>query len=250
LNIDNKVAYLEFLNREHNFRHHTYDEEMLQYEYIKNGDMRALEASHNILHSNLGGHLSDHPFRNRQYQMICIITLVTRFAIEGGLNAEKAYNASDLFIQRIDKASSFETLSLIHDEMITYFVTQVASAKHSDIAKMQAFSKAVILCMDYISVHLHEHIALDTLAEEVHMNRCYLSALFKKETGMTITAYMTQKKMEAARNMLAYSDYSLSDIGEILNFSSYSHFARVFRAHEQMSPKEYRKLYFRQGTWK
>lgn len=248
--MDKKVAYLEFLNRENSFRHHTYDEEMLQYEYIKNGDMRALEAARNMLHSNLAGHLSDNPFRNRQYLMICTITLVTRFSIEGGLNSEKAYNASDLFIQRVDKASSIDELFQIHDEMILYFVTQVAKAKRSNEQKMQSYSKPVVICMDYISVHLHEQIPLETLARQANINRCYLSTLFKKETGVTISEYIAEKRMEAARNMLAYSDYSLSDISEILHFSSYSHFARVFRAHEQMSPNEYRRSYFRQDRWK
>lgn len=49
--IDKKVAYLEFIHRQNNLRHHSYDEEMPQYEYIKNGDIRAIEiAKKSLIH--------------------------------------------------------------------------------------------------------------------------------------------------------------------------------------------------------
>jgi hypothetical protein len=51
--------------------------------------------------------------------------------------------------------------------------------------------------------------------------------------------------MEAAENMLKYSDFSLSDISEILHFASYSHFAKIFRKYYNTSPKAYRNSHYR-----
>lgn len=241
--MDRQVAYLEFLNRENSFHHHRYDEEMLQYEYIKNGDMRAVEEARCMIRSAETGHLSDDPLKNLRYLCICNITLVTRFAIEGGMEPERAYNASDLYIQKYDRARTMDEIYALHDEMIKYFTKAVAAVKKEHI-----YSKQIIQCMDYIHYHLHEQIVVSELADMVQLNESYLSVLFKRETGVNITEYVILKRMEAAENMLKYSEYSLTEISDILHFSSYSHFARTFRKYYNMSPKVYRNKNYRRTT--
>ena len=238
---DEKVEYLRFLNSENNFNHHRYDKEMLQYEYVRRGDMRASEESRKILFSGETGHLSDDPLKNMLYLCICNITLVTRFAIEGGMEPEKAYNASDIYIRKYDCARSIDELITIHDEMIGYFVKAVTAAK-----KKNPFPRHIIKCMEYINSHLHEKISCAELAVTVGLNSSYLSSSFRRETGMTISSYITEKRIEAAENLLRSSDYSLTDISDFLNFSSYSHFARTFRKLRGCSPREYREESFRQ----
>lgn len=238
--INKQIAYLEFVNRENNFHHHRYVDEMLQYVYVKNGDMRAISESERMMRSSESGHLSDDPLKNLLYLCICNITLVTRFAIEGGLDAEKAYNASDIYIRKFDKAKSLDELFELHSEMVGYFTKAVALVK-----KEKIYSKLVIICMEYIQYHLHEQITVSELAEMVKLNKSYLSVLFKRETGMTISEYVIIKRLEAAENMLRYSEYSLSEISDILHFSSYSHFARTFRKYYNTSPKEYRNRNYR-----
>ena len=83
---------------------------------------------------------------------------------------------------------------------------------HGDMQKAETHSKAVNECMDYIHYHLHEKITVPILAEHVHLNPTYLSELFKRETGTAISQYITDKRMEAAENMLKYSEYSFDEI--------------------------------------
>lgn len=153
--MDRQVAYLEFINRENSFHHHRYDDEMLQYEYVKNGDMRAIEEAKKMIHSVETGHLSDNPLKNLLYLCICNITLITRFAIEGGMDEEKAYNESDLYIQKYDKAHTTDEIYALHREMIEYFTKAVGASKKEHI-----YSKQVVQCMDYIHYHLHEQIVV------------------------------------------------------------------------------------------
>lgn len=238
--MDKQIAYIEFVNRENSFSHHNFSDELGCLELIRIGDMRSVEQDRKMFESNTSGHLSDDPFRNRLYLNICHVTLCTRFAIEGGMDSEKAFNASDLFIQRFDKAKTVEELIDMHFEVTEYFTGLVAAAK-----KARIFSKPVILCVEYINNHLHEAIVVSSLAEMVGLNASYLSVLFKREVGLNISEYVIVKRMEAAQNMLRYSDFSLSEISDILHFSSYSHFARTFRKHFGTSPKQYRKSNFR-----
>ena len=94
--------------------------------------------------------------------------------------------------------------------------------------------------MDYIDDHLHEQIPVSDLAAKLELNQSYLSVLFKKETGLTISDYIRQRRVEAAKGMLRYSSYSCSDIGNYLSFCSQSHFISVFRKATGMTPRQYR----------
>ena len=56
--------------------------------------------------------------------------------------------------------------------------------------------------------------------------------------------YILLRKLEAARNMLKYSEYSYAEISAILAFSSQSHFSRIFKKETGYTPKEYRDRFF------
>ncbi len=238
--MDKRIAYLEFVNRENSFHHHRYDDDMRQFEMLKNGDMNAVDESRRMMYSDEIGLLSDDPVKNMRSLNICHATLCTRFAIEGGMDPEKAYNASDIFIRRCDAADTLDEQYDLHMEMIEYFTKQVISAKKANV-----YSKQVIHCMEYIGSHLHEEILVSRLADMVKLNASYLSVLFKEQTGMNISEYITVKRMETAENMLKFSDFTLSEISDILHYSSYSHFARTFRRYCDTSPKKYRDTHYR-----
>ena len=98
-----KLRYLDFLSREDRVRHHRYVEEMKQYDMMRSGDINAIAESTRLWDSGLYGYLSDDPLKNAKYRFVTTITLATRFAIEGGMDEEDAYNASDLYIQDLEK---------------------------------------------------------------------------------------------------------------------------------------------------
>ena len=101
-----KLRYLDFLSREDRVRHHRYVEEMKQYDLMRSGDISAISESTRLWDSGLYGYLSDDPLKNAKYRFVTTITLATRFAIEGGMDEEDAYNASDLYIQDLDNCKT------------------------------------------------------------------------------------------------------------------------------------------------
>ena len=119
--------------------------------------------------------------------------------------------------------------------MFTYFTRHMAS-----LTKDQVYSRPVIQCMEYIDLHLHIPIRLAELAEHVKLNPSYLSVLFKKETGIPVSEYVLNRRIDAAKNMLLYSEYFSSQISEILAFSSQSHFTKAFKANTGQTPKQFR----------
>ena len=96
---------------------------------------------------------------------------------------------------------------------------------------------------------LNNYTYLTTKIQEIYgqypVAKCKLIKEFKEYTGMTIVQYQKKQKLAYAAQLLANSDYQITQIAEILGFDSLSHFLRIFKEEYRMTPKEYRK--FRQG---
>jgi len=246
-NMNQKLAYQLFSQREYQIKHPVYEKELAFYSLVRDGNVKALretEDEFTSIDKAENGVLSDNPKRNLLYHLIVTIAMITRFCIEGGMDSETAYTLSDLYIKKADKASSYEELKEIHKEVCFDFASKMNSLRKEII-----FSKHIILCLDYIFEHLNESITINQIADYIHINDTYLSKLFKKETSMTIGEYIQAKKIEVAENMLKYSDYSCVDIANYLAFSSHSYFIQVFKRHTSLTPNAYRKIHFRKN-WK
>ena len=93
----------------------------------------------------------------------------------------------------------------------------------------------------YIDLHFKEALTLEQLAEEGHMNKYYLSHAFRREYGISPINYMISRRIEESKYLLAETDLSMSQIAQLLGFSSLSYFSQVFRRTQDISPKEYRQ---------
>lgn len=93
----------------------------------------------------------------------------------------------------------------------------------------------------YIDLHFKESLTLEQLADEAHMNKFYLSHAFKREYGVSPINYMISRRIEESKYLLAETDLSMSQISQLLGFSSLSYFSQVFRRTQTVSPKEYRQ---------
>lgn len=93
----------------------------------------------------------------------------------------------------------------------------------------------------YIDLHFKESLTLDLLAEEAHINRHYLSHAFKREYGISPINYMISRRIEESKYLLTETDLSLSQISQLLGFSSLSYFSQVFRKSQSIPPIEYRQ---------
>lgn len=93
----------------------------------------------------------------------------------------------------------------------------------------------------YIDLHFKEALTLEQLAEDAHMNKYYLSHAFKREYGVSPINYMITKRIEESKYLLAETDLSMSQIAQLLGFSSLSYFSQVFRRTQSIAPMEFRK---------
>lgn len=99
--------------------------------------------------------------------------------------------------------------------------------------------------LDLVS-KLNNYTYLTTKVQDIYgqypVAKCRLIKEFKEYTGMTIVQYQKKQKLAYGAQLLANSDYQITQIAEILGFDSFSHFLRIFKEEYAMTPKEYRRL--------
>ncbi len=235
---------IAFENREAEYHHHTYDEDMFQYELIRNGELKALEKGKQMFEGSTTGHLSDDPVKNYQFLFVASITLACRFCIEGGMPTEEAFNLSDLYIRQMEKCSAVEEIFALHDVVFRDYTTRMQA-----IRRKEAYSRPVTHCMEYIENHLQEPLTVRILSEKLGISESHISTVFKKEIGIAVSEYIRRLRIDTAKSPLQYTEFSCLEIAEYLCFSSDCHFSRVFSRYTGQSPRKYRKTHFRKH-WK
>ena len=233
---DSKISYQQYLHREYNIIHAPFQPEMEFYDAIKNGDKaKVTELCAERFHEKEGfGTLSDKPLQSLKYHFVISTAMIARMCIQSGLQLSESYNMSDYYIQRADKAKTLNEISDLHDEMCLAYTKRMAK-----IRKEAVCSKPVIDCIDYIYDHLSSRITMSDLSLAIGLSESYISRIFKKETGYTVSEYILLKKIETAKSMLSYSDYSIAQISDALAFPNQSYFTKVFKKQCGKTPKQY-----------
>ena len=98
----------------------------------------------------------------------------------------------------------------------------------------------------YIDNHFKENLTLDQLAGLAHISKYHLSHAFQKEFQTSPISYLIARRIQESKFLLRETDHTLSQIAQILGFSSLSYFSQSFRRLEGSSPMEYRKRCRRQ----
>jgi transcriptional regulator of acetoin/glycerol metabolism/AraC-like DNA-binding protein len=94
--------------------------------------------------------------------------------------------------------------------------------------------------LEYIEAHVSENIELSMLATIAGLSLYHFAREFKRSAGLTPHSYLVRKRVERAKDMLARTDYSLTEIALAAGFSDQSHLARHFRHIIGSTPREFR----------
>lgn len=117
------------------------------------------------------------------------------------------------------------------------FLEENASGAESE----QNFTNVTFMkLMKYINENYKSEISLTGAAQILNMNSNYISQLFKKETGITFVHYVTQKRLEDAKELLTTTKKPLTDIALEVGFNDTFHFIKTFKKFIGMTPGQYR----------
>ena len=104
-------------------------------------------------------------------------------------------------------------------------------------------SKECALAKRYIDANYAKNITLDSLAEITHINKFYLAHSFTECIGQSPINYLTDRRLEACKELLTSSNLSVAQVASSVGFSSQSYFAQIFRKKTGMTPRQYRNRY-------
>lgn len=101
-------------------------------------------------------------------------------------------------------------------------------------------SDSIQTAVEYVKEHYAEKISLGDMSEKVHMSDKYFCKLFKEVTGETFVGYLTNIRIQAAKDMLEKTDMKTYEVAEKAGFGDYHHFCKTFKKITGKTPTEIR----------
>ncbi|GIO42889.1 response regulator transcription factor [Paenibacillus apis] len=92
----------------------------------------------------------------------------------------------------------------------------------------------------FLDEHFHEPITMRQVADRLHLNPSYFSVLFKEQTELTFSEYVSRLRMQRAKELLLHSGLSIAQIAERVGYQTDKYFIKVFKTYEGLSPSKYR----------
>ncbi len=169
---------------------------------------------------------------------------------------EVYYSISTLFLSYLNRWKMIDKSTCIVDldrlmkievhssmgEIIVYFSKfseWIFERKKEDYD--QNTNRIIAFIKNYTEQHLDGDISLTKLADLLHFNPSYLSRLYKKVTGKSLSEYISEVKICRAREMLKQNELKINEIASALGFETASYFTRYFKKCTNLNPQDYRE---------
>ncbi|MBR4954963.1 MAG: helix-turn-helix domain-containing protein [Clostridia bacterium] len=174
----------------------------------------------------------------RDMKNYCIIvnTLLRKAAEKGGVHPYHVDRISSGFATRIEAASSLKQIPKLIEEMLYTYCRSVR--KYANEHHSPPVQKALL----YIEASLSGELSLSKLAHEININPSYLSELFKKETGTTLTEYINKTRINRACRMLRETTLQVQTVAQYCGIQDVNYFSKVFKKYTGQTPSEYRRM--------
>ena len=152
---------------------------------------------------------------------------------QNGISAHKLFQNAQhdfLFQRKFHSIESFEEYFNYYWSHARNFVTDAENQKNS-----------IQRIIEYIDHHYKEDLSRTTLADMVYLSADHLARIFKKETGETLVKYITDKRINAAKELLSDTKTPIAQVASEVGYDNYSYFTKIFKEKIGVSPGDYRK---------
>lgn len=247
--------------------HNQLRNEVLMQEAVREGNMDKLRWANSLPTKGKAGILGLTPLRSWQNHAHISNILASRAAIDAGIAPEEAYVLSDKLFLVVEQITDpllakymrwviwrvfTEQVRRHHNEVKVRQQTLVrltqTEPKGDDAAASSELSArpepVLVLKARYLMTQrLMEPLTLEQIAAELDCTPEHLARSFKRYHHQTVHQYLVAERIKLAKELLLESNQKVSDIAQLLHFSSSSHFGAVFKEREHLSPLKWRKLH-------
>lgn len=196
-------------------------------------EAQAMEAVRKLVHLGIPPRLSN-TLRDKKDLTITLNTLMRKSAEQAGVHPIHIDSFSNQSIQQLELLGTVEQCSTFQRKLALGYCRLVK--KYS----MKGYSLPVQKVVNYITTDLSVDLSLKALAGHLNVAPSYLSALFKKEMGITLTDYVSQQRIVHAQHLLLDTDFPIKSIAQQCGIADMNYFVRMFKRTVGITPKMYR----------
>ena len=149
-----------------------------------------------------------------------------------------------------EATSQSMSYELVCHNLLEILLIKILRHQHFDleVGKQSKATKDISFIKHYLETYYHESIQLEDLASMTHLSRFYISHSFKKEIGMSPMEYLIDIRIKESKILLRTTNYSISQVADIVGFTTPTYFSKQFRKSTGISPTDYREQF--QGVQK
>ena len=171
------------------------------------------------------------------YGLAILKALSRKAAEESGLSVITIDEITQKYTQLSSATNNADLQTRYQIDMIV----ELTKAVHNHKLSLDKYSPTIQRVLEYINLHLGDHISNEDLSANVNMSISHLSKVFKKETGETMTEYITLIRCKKAANLLKKTNLPIQEISSYVGYSDNNYFVKVFKKNYDMTPTEFRK---------
>lgn len=172
--------------------------------------------------------------RNSKNYCIIMNTLLRKAAEEGGVHPVYLDRISTSFALKIEQLPAANESSNLMREIFRAYCRLVR--KHSTNKFSPIVQKAILM----IDSNLSSSLSTGTLAANQNISEGYLSTIFKRETGKTVSEYIREKRIDHAIYLLSTTHLQIQTVALYCGIVDVQYFSKIFKKHVGKTPKEYR----------
>lgn len=177
---------------------------------------------------------TEDPVRTFKNLSFSLNTMLRKSAETAGIHPIHLDVISSNFAMLIENSNDLKELTEFRFQMISAYCRFVR--KH----RLDQYSPLVRKAVTYIRLHLADQLSLRQIAEGIRVSPSYLSRLFNREVGESISNYICRARVEKAAELLSFSRMSIQNIAFYVGFNDLNYFSRCFKKYKDMTPTEYR----------
>lgn len=175
------------------------------------------------------------PLRNQKNYCIICNTLMRKAAEKGGVHPLHLDRVSSQYAQLIEMVTNVPDGQHLILEMVQTYCRLVR--RHT----LKDYSPLIRKVITYIEAEISSNLSLRNLAKLHNVSPEYLSTLFHRETGKTLIAFITEKRLELGAGLLRDSSLQIQTIAEYCGFPDAGYFAKLFKKRYGVSPRTFRE---------
>ena len=129
-----------------------------------------------------------------------------------------------------------------HEELRRWFLDKMTEATRNVVEKKaEKSTRTIASAKEYIKKNFNSDISLEDVSREVNISPYYFSKLFKDETGEGFVEYLTNLRIDKAKELLSGTNYSMKEICQMVGYTDPNYFSRIFKKNVGVTPTEYKE---------